>query len=209
MELRLPNSWSQLTLADLKVLMTSDDMIKRVSCVTNRSIREVRDMPVALIEKANEHLTKLCDEEQSKFHQIIELDGNEYGFIPNWDKFTAGEWIDMENYMSDFWNNADKIMSILYRPVKSKTKSGYKIDKYTAEEDHSIFEMMRADHVSGTLLFFWTIKSKLLLTTQQSLLKVVRDQAKLQQNGGGIRYFTNYRDKVFYKWMRLRNYLFG
>jgi hypothetical protein len=208
MELQLPNSWSNLTLAELKVLMVSDDIIERVSCVTNRSKADVRDMPIALVEAANEHLTQLVAREETKFHRIIELEGREYGFIPNWDEFSTGEWIDMEQYLADFWPNVDKIMAILYRPVVKKSGKKYTIEKYTAAEDVSVFESMPADHISGTLLFFSTIKNRLLNNMQQSLLKVARVAATTTPNGGGIQSYITYRGKAYYIWMRLQNYLF-
>lgn len=208
MELQLPNSWSNLTLAELKVLMVSDDIIERVSCVTNRSKAEVRDMPMALVEAANEHLTQLVAREETKFHRIIELEGREYGFIPNWDEFSTGEWIDMEQYLADFWPNVDKIMAILYRPVVKKRGKKYTIEKYTAAEDVSVFESMPADHISGTLLFFSTIKNRLLNNMQQSLLKVARAVATTPPNGDGIQSYITYRGRAYYIWMRLRNYLF-
>ena len=55
----------------------------------------------------------------------------EFGFIPNLDKMTMGEYIDLNNY---FENPQDmhKAMAVLFRPIHEsyEDKDSYRIDSY-------------------------------------------------------------------------------
>jgi hypothetical protein len=121
MELKLPHRWSDLSLGELQVMMTSENLLERVSACSGKSVEQLRKMPQKLLEAAGEHIENLMNQETSRFEKVLELDGKRLGFIPNWDEFTAGEWIDLETYLEDFWKNAHKVMA--YSIGKSPTKS--------------------------------------------------------------------------------------
>jgi hypothetical protein len=208
MELRLPHKWSDLTLGELQVLMTSQNQLEKISICTGKSIKQLRNAPQKLIEAAGAHLEQLLTLETARFEKVLQIDGKRFGFIPDWDAFTAGEWIDLETYLDDFWPNAHKVMSVLYREVTYELGEKYEIKKYTAKEDPSIFEEMPADLVSGTLLFFWTSRNELLLTTQFSLLEVAEEAIQSAKNGVGITSSTPSQAKTSSRWMQLRNFLF-
>ena len=53
----------------------------------------------------------------------------EYGFHPELDDLTLGEYIDLDTFIGD-WKNIEKAMSVLYRPVISKLKGKYLIEEY-------------------------------------------------------------------------------
>ena len=208
MELRLPHKWSDLTLGELQVIMTSENQIERLSVCTGKSEDKLRAMPQKLIEAATEHIDKLLTQETARHEKVIEIDGKRFGFIPNWDDFTAGEWIDMENHLEDFWKNAHKITALLYREVTYELGDKYEVKKYTAKEDASIFEEMGADLVSGMLLFFWTSRNQLLHDMKSSLLEVAGEAIRLAKNGDGITSSTPSPEKTSSRWTRLRSFLF-
>ena len=137
MELKLPHRWSDLSLGELQVMMTSENPLERVSACSGKSIEQLRKMPQKLLEAAGEHIDNLLTQETARFEKVLEMDGKRFGFIPDWDAFTAGEWIDLEGYMDDFWKNAHKVMAILYREVTYELGESYEIKKYTAKEDAS------------------------------------------------------------------------
>ena len=207
MELKLPHRWSDLSLGELQVMMTSENPLERVSACSGKSIEQLRKMPQKLLEAAGEHIDNLLTQETARFEKVLEMDGKRFGFIPDWDAFTAGEWIDLEGYMDDFWKNAHKVMAILYREVTYELGESYEIKKYTAKEDASTFEEMPADLVSGTLLFFWTTRNELLHSIQSSLLRVAEEATRLAKNGDGITSSTPSQEKTSSRWTRLRRYL--
>lgn len=207
MELRLPHRWSDLTLGELQVMMTSENQLERISACTGKSVDKLRNMPQKLIEAAGAHIDQLLTQETARFEKVVQMDGKRFGFIPDWDAFTAGEWIDLENYLEDFWKNAHKVMSVLFREVTYELGDKYEIKKYTAKEDASIFEEMPADLVSGTLLFFWTTRNELLLDMKFSLLEVAEAAIQSAKSGDGITSSTPSQGKTSSRWTRLRNYL--
>ena len=207
MELKLPHRWSDLSLGELQVMMTSENPLERVSACSGKSVAQLRKMPQKLLEAAGEHIDNLLTQETARFEKVLEMDGKRLGFIPDWDAFTAGEWIDLETYLEDFWKNAHKVMAILYREVTYELGESYEIKKYTAKEDASIFEEMPADLVSGTLLFFWTTRNELLHSIQSSLLRVAEEATRLAKSGGGITSSIPSQAKTSSRWTRLRRYL--
>jgi len=207
MELRLPHKWSDLTLGELQVIMTSENQIERLSVCTGKSEDKLRAMPQKLIQAATAHLDNLLTQETARHEKVVEIDGKRFGFIPNWDDFTAGEWIDMENHLEDFWKNAHKITALLYREVTYELGEKYEVKKYTAKEDASIFEEMGADLISGMLLFFWTSRNQLLHDMQFSLLEVADKAIQSAKNGGGTISSTPSPEKTSSRWTRLRNSL--
>ena len=208
MELKLPHRWSDLSLGELQVMMTADNPLEKISICSGYSVEKLRAMPQKLIEAASAHLDNLLTQETARHEKVVEMDGKRFGFIPNWDEFTAGEWIDMENHLEDFWANAHKITALLYREVTYELGDKYEIKKYTAKEDASIFEEMPADLVSGMLLFFWTSRNQLLHDMQFSLLEVADKAIQSVKNGDGITSSIPSQEKTFSRWTRLRNSLF-
>jgi hypothetical protein len=97
------------------------------------------------------------------FIQRFTLDGVEYGFIPNLDNITTGEWIDIEEYQKDI-NNADKLVSILYRPIKRSFKFWRK-DYYNIEEYNGSNNKLKDAPLEvylGSLIFFYHLGKSLL-----------------------------------------------
>jgi hypothetical protein len=103
---------------------------------------------------------------------------NGYGFIPDINKISFGEWLDLDTNCKDFPKNLPKLLSILYRPISSEIGTKYKIEQYTADHLNNAkdFESMTLSVANGALLFFSTIESE-LVTTSLSFL-----EQQIQQN---------------------------
>lgn len=205
MKLRLPANYSDLTLKHLQVLETSKSPIERVKVVSGLTFAELRKMPQQLIAEADNHIDHLLSREVSHFQKTLTLDGVEYGFIPDWETFSAGEWIDMETYTRDFWKTATKAMSILYRPIDRKWGEKYTIADYTAKEDPKPFEAMPAPFVAGALLFFWTTETKRRRAMESSLINTATEAIRSMTSGNGIRPSIPWLEKMFSRWTKLRS----
>ena len=198
-KLSLPATFADLTLRHLQVLETSDDPMTCVGAVTGTDWDELRDMPRALIQEAYNPLQTLRKAETQRHLETFELNGTRYGFVPNWDEFTAGEWIDAEQLCGDFWKNAHKLMALLFRPVTKEWGNRYEIEPYTAKEDAEAFLDMPADQVAGALLFFSTTKNELLSTLQSSLIQAAMKVATTSgKSGDGTRSFSRSRAMTFF-----------
>jgi len=103
-----------------------------------------------------------------EFKSTFELNGNTFGFHPNLDKITSGEYVDLMNYNSEP-ENLHKLMAILFRPVVSKDITGnYKIAKYNGSEEYA--ETMKdtpLNIVNGALVFFLSLSRELKKAIQK------------------------------------------
>ena len=92
---------------------------------------------------------------------------NGYGFIPDINKISFGEWLDLDTNCKDFPKNLPKLLSILYRPISSEIGTKYKIEQYTSDHlaNAKDFESMPLSVANGALLFFSTIESELVNTS--------------------------------------------
>lgn len=123
--------------------------------------------------------------------QTFKLKGVDYGFIPKLDDITLGEYIDLDNNISD-WETMHKAMAVLYRPITLQKGDRYQIEEYTAKEDTEKFKDMPLDVVMGSLVFFWSLSSELLQTTLKYLAKemegnlTIQQRQALEESGVGI-----------------------
>lgn len=206
MSVHLPKDFASLTLRQLIALETLDNPIERVEACCDIT-DSVRAEPMSVINAADEHLALVHQAETRRHLKVIELGGQEYGFITDWDSFTTGEWIDLEAYSKDFWTNAHKIMSVLYRPIERRSGETYTIAPYTAKESPDVFLELPADLFVGCLLFFSTTRNELLSTMQSSLMEVAEKGMSLVKDGDGILSSSDSQEKTSSRWTRLQNFL--
>lgn len=90
----------------------------------------------------------------------------EFGFIPNFDKMTIGEFIDVSEYGTDV-NKMHQLMAVLFRPIKKKDALGnYEIIKYKGTKQYSdIMKHMPLSIVNGSLVFFSSLANELVSYT--------------------------------------------
>ena len=201
MKLTLPLSWKDITLEQLIGLMQTEDPLKQLALVTNTTVSVLKKAPRKLVKAGLEHLNTI--QETANFVERFELEGVNYGFIPDWDEFTAGEYIDLELLLEDSWNNAPRIMAILYRPITSESLGGYKIAPYTAKEPYQQFLKVPANLFSGMLVFFWTTKRELLTSTGARLLEAAQLlQAPVPRSGVGTLRYTRWLRKILPAWTK-------
>ena len=118
--------------------------------------------------------------EKTKLIPTFKLKGVEYGIIPKLDDITLGEYIDLDNNISD-WETMHKAMAVLYRPIKLKKDHRYQIEDYTGGEEADKFKDMPLDVVMGCLVFFWNLNNELLQITLKYLAKEMDNNLTSQQ----------------------------
>ena len=91
--------------------------------------------------------------------------GKEYGFVPNLEEMSFGEYIDLDNYLSDM-DMLHKTVGVLYRPITKDKGDLYEIEPYTGTDGYSDFPL---DVALGATLFFYRLSNKLLKNTPTSL----------------------------------------
>ena len=133
-----------------------------------------------------------------------------YGFIPDLDKITLGEYIDLDTNLGD-WNNMHKAMAVLFRPVKDTYKGKYIIEEYEDGTGAEKYKEMPLEIVMGSLLFFYNLKNELLETILNSLNREVKMKLTTQQretllgSGDGITRYINWLKEMQPESMKLVN----
>lgn len=127
--------------------------------------------------------------EESPFKDRFTLNGVEYGFIPKLDDMTLGEYVDLDNLLSE-WQQMHIAMNVLFRPITFKKKNKYLIKEYEAKENANMKEMPLSI-VFGAMTFFLTLKEEL----RKSILSYLATQTEVEispqlrvslLNGAGI-----------------------
>lgn len=170
---------------------------------------ELKKMPYQLIEAGARHIDELLANPARVHNNMIQVNGEWYGFIPDWEQFSTGEYIDMEEFSKDLLGNATKIMSILYRPVTRMHNNICEIEPYKGTQNHKMFAQVSAQEFYGAMLFFSNTRKELAFVLAQSL---ARETTKLfkkrsHRSGGGITLLSSWRKAICSKFNRLLNYL--
>jgi len=120
----------------------------------------------------------------------------EFGFIPNLDKITAGEYRDLSLYGSDI-DKMHNLMAVLFRPIKKKDVfDNYSIISYEGTEKYSnIMLHMPLSIVNGAMVFFSSLANELCNYTQKYMVEE-QPRGKMQvstlKNGDGTQLFLSY-----------------
>src|SRR5690606_2396064 len=93
----------------------------------------------------------------------------EYGFVPNLDKITTREFVDLSTSGVEV-EELHKTMAVLFRKVTDKDAfKNYKIEYYSGtEETAEAMKDMRMNIVNGALLFFCNLARELKISIQKS-----------------------------------------
>ena len=90
--------------------------------------------------------------------------GREYGFVPNLEEMSFGEYIDLDTYLSDM-DMLHKTIGVLYRPITKEKGDLYDVEQYNGTDGYSDFPL---DVALGATLFFYRLSNKLLKSTPTS-----------------------------------------
>lgn len=123
----------------------------------------------------------------------FKMGDSEFGFIPNLEDMTFGEYIDLDTHIGD-WKNIHKAMAVLYRPIEVSKGDKYTIQEYKGDNYHDIMKFMPLDAVFGSIVFFY----RLGIDCTQGMTNYLEEQAKLEDfdkdldiNGVGISQYTH------------------
>ena len=138
-------------------------------------------------------------ETDAPFTNRFSIQTQEFGFIPELEAMTSGEYADLTTYITDF-STMHKAMAVLYRPVIRKDKDNYSIMEYNGTElTADLMEFMPLGVVMGAMFFFYTLTNDLLSAIQVSMEKelmqvekeLTANQSNSGKSGGGINTFIH------------------
>jgi hypothetical protein len=199
-EFKLINKWEDVTIETYSKLMTFTNGTKSSEALA--TLTELSNIPKELLNQLElkhivlmlEKLSHLQSQEDTTLKNIIEINGVEYGFMPDLDSISLGQYADIETFIKNgIDKNLPELMAVLYSPIKLKKNDIYIIEPYDGDIRLRAEEMkqMSATQVHSALVFFYHFGSVLLTTLQLSLIEVLQGMKTqlqvnpLQTNGDG------------------------
>ena len=191
---KVVDSWDEVTLEKWQQLVLGKKKSKTAEA--KETIKALSTLPVKLIEQMSlsdvatifERLSKLQIE--GKLKKVFEIDGKEYGFLPDLDEITLGEYADIEQYIKvGYEKNMHKVMSVLFRPITSREGKMYSIEAYKngRERAEKFKKKMSAEQVQQSLVFFWSLGKELSMTLPLFLMeKVKKTQTEMNLQTSGV-----------------------
>tara|TARA_Y100001937_G_scaffold121607_1_gene180667 strand:+ start:550 stop:1200 length:651 start_codon:yes stop_codon:yes gene_type:complete len=173
-EMYIPDTLSEITLGQyqkyLKYQKDNDDenflAIKMIEVFCGLRNQTVRAMKAKSIRDITRILTDMFNEKPELVKQF-QMKGITYGFMPDLENMSFGEYIDLDTFIGDH-QNIHKAMAVLYRPITQSYKDKYTIEKYTGDKYEDMV-YMPMDAVLGSILFFYHLGMELSTAMLNSL----------------------------------------
>jgi hypothetical protein len=197
-ELKIPTSLSEIKLVQYqKFLAIAKDneeseflqqkMVQLFCGIDLKDVAQIRYKDVAEI---TANINNLFNKE-NRFIQRFKMGGVEFGFIPNLDEMSTGEYMDLDTYIVD-WDTMHNAMAVLYRPIINKLGNKYQIEEYKGSVTYA--DVMRhapLDVVLGAMVFFYNLGNDLLKSTVNYLetnkeVQNILNKHNLENVGDGI-----------------------
>jgi hypothetical protein len=194
LEISVPTELKEIKLAQyqafLKIAKDNEDEEflnqKIVQTFCNIDLKDVAEIRFKDVLEITASLGKMFDVKSHKFINRFKLGGVEFGFIPDLEDMTFGEYTDLDTYIGD-WDNMHKAMAVLYRPITKKgLNNTYEIEKYNGSITYSdVMKHAPLDVVFGANVFFYNLGNELLKSTLTYLENNKEIQTILQQHNLG------------------------
>ena len=210
MKIVIPEDLSEITLEQYQRFrqVEGDDnfmLLKMVEIFCNVPLKDVAMIP---LKELDEIVTMINEafKKKRKFKNRFTLNGVEYGFIPSLEDITFGEYVDLESYIGKE-EDLHKLLAILYRPITVKNRDLYDIEEYKADPNggHSM-RQVPLDIALEAPNFFFRLGSELLKSLADSLSReklTIQEKQILEENGVGIRQFTQSLREIYLNSQRL------
>jgi hypothetical protein len=185
-EIVIPTSLSEIPLKSyqefMKVVEKSNDQEfigqKTVEIFCGLQMKDVVRVKWNDIRDLTVHLNNIF-KEKPKFQTTFKIKGVEFGFIPNLEDMTFGEYIDLESNISSV-ETFHKAMAVMYRPITKKVKDRHEIFEYTGTDEFSeVMKYAPLNIVLGATVFFSTLGSDLVQHTLTSLETEIKKNPKI------------------------------
>jgi len=198
--IEIPTKLSDITLGQYKRFLNIQKQTeeshflnaKAIEIFCDVELKNVMRLKMADFDKITNRINSLF-EQKPKLVQRFKIDSVEYGFHPQLDELTLGEYIDVDTYIAD-WGNMEKAMNVLYRPIENKLKDRYSIKEYNVDTSDNLLDMPM-DAVLSSIFFLWNLgidlsKTILNYSETEGEQNLMHKQI-LAENGDGISQYTH------------------
>ena len=184
----LINSWSDvnlstwLSLIDFETGTKTEEATEKIAALSDIPKKLIKELALSDVAVIMSKIGELQAKQDTKLKRIIEINGVEYGFHPDLDSISLGEYADIEQFIKNGIDSSlPELMAVLYRPIKLKKNDIYIIDSYDGDIRLRAEEMkqMSAEQVQSALVFFYTL-GKVLSEIMPSYLMERLQEMKTQ-----------------------------
>tara|TARA_B110000967_G_C18779884_1_gene507692 strand:- start:168 stop:812 length:645 start_codon:yes stop_codon:yes gene_type:complete len=192
-KIQIPTTLNEITLGQyqefskLDSKKESDVLLKMVEIFCKVPVEVVRSMKANDIKDICEVINKMFDVE----HQLInrfQLGGQDFGFIPDLENISFGEYVDLDTFIGDT-DNLHRAMNVLFRPIDLKQGSRYTLKDYDPDTNESAKDYP-LDACFGAMVFFYALGKDLSIAILNSSSKQNEENLAQYlgslQNGDGI-----------------------
>ena len=178
-EFKLIDSWSDvnlqtwLDLAKLEGVGKSEEAAETIAALSDMPQKLIKELSIQDVAVIMSKISELQEGQDSSLKKVIEIEGKRYGFHPDLDEITLGEYADLEQFIKiGVEKHLPEIVAILYRPIVEENNGVYTIAAYDGDISIRAEEMkkMSAEQVQSALVFFYHLGSVLLMTSQSYLI---------------------------------------
>ncbi len=201
-EIQIPTSLSEIPLVNyqkfIKLVENSNDeeliAQKTIEIFCGLKMHDVIKIKWTDVKDLAIHFNNLF-KQKAEFKPTFKIEGIEYGFIPNLEEITFGEYVDIEHNIGKI-ETFHRAMAVMYRPIIKKKGDKYEIIEYTGADEYSDFmKYAPLDVVMSASLFFWNLGNDLVqasltylekeMETNQELKATFQNALNSQNNGDG------------------------
>ena len=201
LEINVPTSLSEITLGQyqkyLKIAENNQDGnfldAKMIEIFCGVPLSESYKIKMSSVRAVIDILNELLSTNPNHVERF-KMNGTEYGFVPDLDELTLGEYVDLDNNISN-WDNMHIAMNVLYRPVKHSQGRRYNIVEYSVDNENKMKDMP-LDAAIGSIFFFYNLgielsRHTILYSNNQQEMEDIHRQLTSQESGAGINQFMD------------------
>ena len=205
--LRIPTTLNDVTLKQYQEFAKLENKLDQTNdaAIQLKIVEIFCDVPEIVVRnmKATD-IAEICEIINGMFdaqHQLINrftLNGVEYGFIPELDDMSFGEYMDLDTFIGDN-DNLHRAVNVLFRPIEHKRGHRYKIKDYDPDTSEEAKEFP-LDVVLGAIVFFYNLGKDLSMVMLNSLdkknEKALAQHLLSHQSGDGLTHSMEYLTEI-------------
>lgn len=217
-KITIPTSLNEITLEQYQRFVSIMENNPESNFVQQKMIEIFCNIPLKLVDliplKEVNEIIETLDRMFSvdyKLKPIFKLGNTNFGFIPNLDDITLGEFSDLDNYFGK-WDKMHNAMAVLYRPITDKSGDKYLIQDYNGSITYcDVMKQMPLDVVLGAMVFFYNLSNELLISSLNYLemnpqVQAMIDKHNSDLSGDGIHLSMLSLKEMLEDLMKYRNY---
>ena len=205
-EVTIPNNLNEITVGQYQKFLSIAENnkegeflnAKMIEIFCGISLADTYNLKMSSVTAIIDILNDMLEQKPQHIVQF-KMDGVKYGFIPDLDELTLGEYIDLDNNISK-WEQIHIAMNVLYRPIKDSKGLNYNIKDYDTSDSDKM-KNMPLGAAMGSVFFFYNLglelsRHTILSSKKQLKTETFQEGQTSQLNGDGINQSMDYLKEI-------------